>query len=88
MDEPFGALDAQTRLQMQDELIRIYLKESRTIVFVTHSVDEAVFLADKVVVLSPSPGRMQEVVQIDVPRPRDRTAPEVVQYIRKIMINF
>lgn len=88
MDEPFGALDAQTRLQMQEELMRIYLKENRTIVFVTHSVDESVFLADKVVVLTPSPGRVQEVVQIDVTRPRDRTAPEVVKHIRKIMTYF
>ena len=88
MDEPFGALDAQTRLQMQEELVRIYLKESRTIVFVTHSVDEAVFLADRVVVLTPSPGRIQEVVSIEVPRPRDRTAPEVVQYIKQIMVHF
>ena len=75
MDEPFGALDAHTRLKMQEELILIYEKEKRTIVFVTHSVDESVFLADK-------------VVDIDVPRPRDRTAPEVVQYVRKIMTHF
>ena len=88
MDEPFGALDAQTRLQMQAELMRIYLKESRTIVFVTHSVDEAVYLADRVVVLTPSPGRIKEVVAIEVPRPRDRTAPEVVQYIKQIMVHF
>lgn len=88
MDEPFGALDAQTRLQMQAELMRIYLKESRTVVFVTHSVDEAVYLADKVVVLTPSPGRIKEVFTIDVPRPRDRTAPEVVQHIRNIMVHF
>lgn len=88
MDEPFGALDAQTRLQMQDELIRIYEKEKRTIVFVTHSVDESVFLADKVVVLTPSPGHIEEIVKIDLPRPRDRTELEVVQYIKKIMAYF
>ena len=88
MDEPFGALDAHTRLKMQEELILIYEKEKRTIVFVTHSVDESVFLADKVVVLTSSPGHIEEVVDIDVPRPRDRTAPEVVQYVRKIMTHF
>ena len=88
MDEPFGALDAQTRLQMQEELTQIYLRENRTIVFVTHSVDESVFLADTVVVLTPSPGKIQELVDIDLPRPRDRTAPEVIRYMRKIMAHF
>ena len=88
MDEPFGALDAQTRLQMQEELIRIYEKARRTIVFVTHSVDESVYLADKVVILTPSPGHIEEIVEINVPRPRDRTAPEVVRYVIKIMAHF
>lgn len=88
MDEPFGALDAQTRRQMQDELMRICAKERRTVVFVTHSVDEAVFLGDKVVVLTPSPGQIAEIVEIDAPRPRDRTAPEVIQYVRRIMAHF
>lgn len=88
MDEPFGALDAQTRQQMQEELMRICAKEQRTVMFVTHSVDEAVFLGDKVVVLTPSPGRIAEIVEIDAPRPRDRTAPEVIQYVRRIMAYF
>lgn len=88
MDEPFGALDAQTRLQMQEELIRIYEKENRTIVFVTHSVDEAVFLANKVVVLTPSPGQIEEIVNIDIPRPRDRMSPEFVNCMKKIMKFF
>jgi NitT/TauT family transport system ATP-binding protein len=88
MDEPFGALDAQTRLQMQEELTQIYLRKNRTIVFVTHSVDESVFLADTVVVLTPSPGKIQELVDIDLARPRDRTAPDVNRYMRKIMAHF
>jgi NitT/TauT family transport system ATP-binding protein len=88
MDEPFGALDAQTRMQMQEELMRICAKEQRTVVFVTHGVDEAVFLADRVVVLTPSPGRIEEIVEIDIPRPRDRTASEVIQYTRRIMAHF
>jgi NitT/TauT family transport system ATP-binding protein len=75
-------------LQMQEELMRICAKEQRTVVFVTHGVDEAVFLADKVVVLTPSPGRIEEIVEIDVPRPRDRTASEVIQYTRRIMAHF
>jgi NitT/TauT family transport system ATP-binding protein len=88
MDEPFGALDAQTRMQMQEELMRICAKEQRTVVFVTHGVDEAVFLADRVVVLTPSPGRIEEIVKVDVPRPRDRTAPEVIRYTQRIMTHF
>lgn len=88
MDEPFGALDAQTRLQMQEELIRIYEKENRTIVFVTHSVDEAVFLANKVVVLTPSPGQIEEVVNIDIPRPRERMSSEFINYMKGIMKFF
>jgi NitT/TauT family transport system ATP-binding protein len=88
MDEPFGALDAQTRLQMQEELMRICAKEQRTVVFVTHAVDEAVFLADRVVVLTPSPGRIEEIIKVDVPRPRDRTAPGVIRYTQRIMAHF
>ena len=73
MDEPFGALDAQTRNAMQRELLEIWQKTRKTVLFVTHSVDEAVFLADRIVVLTPRPGRIREVVQVCEARPRDRT---------------
>ncbi|GLY03567.1 MULTISPECIES: ABC transporter ATP-binding protein [Actinoplanes] len=70
MDEPFSALDALTREELTVELQRIHLAEQTTTVFVTHSIDEAVLLADRVVVLSPRPGRIKEIVEIEVPRPR------------------
>jgi ABC-type nitrate/sulfonate/bicarbonate transport system, ATPase component len=73
MDEPFGALDAQTRNRMQIELLRIWEMTKKTVIFVTHSVDEAVFLADRIVVLTRRPGRIKEIVDVPQERPRERT---------------
>jgi NitT/TauT family transport system ATP-binding protein len=70
MDEPFGALDAFTRETMGVELLRVWEQYKKTVVFVTHDVAEAVFLADKVVVLTPTPGRVSRVMPIELPRPR------------------
>jgi NitT/TauT family transport system ATP-binding protein len=70
MDEPFGAIDAQTRELMQEELMRLWQDMRKTVVFVTHDLDEAVLLADRVVLLSPGPGRVRRLVPVDLPRPR------------------
>lgn len=70
LDEPFGALDAQTRLGMQQWLLQVWRDLGRTILFVTHDVDEAIFLADRIVVMTPRPGRIAEILAVDLPRPR------------------
>ncbi len=70
MDEPFGALDAQTRMRMQSYLLRIWRRVDVTIVFITHDLDEAIFLADRIIVLDPHPGRVREIIEVPVPRPR------------------
>jgi NitT/TauT family transport system ATP-binding protein len=84
MDEPFGALDAQTREVLQDELSRIQRVEHKTIVFVTHSIREAVYLADRVVVMTKAPGRIKEIFAIKLPELRDRFAPEFTRYESEI----
>ncbi len=73
MDEPFGALDAHTRTRLQNDLLNIWERDRKTVLFVTHSVDEAVFLSDRVVMMSRSPGRSKQIIDIDLPRPRRRT---------------
>ena len=72
MDEPFGALDAQTRTQLQTELLKTWESERKTCFFITHDVDEAIILAQKVIVMSARPGRIKEIVDIDIPYPRDQ----------------
>ncbi len=73
MDEPFGALDAQTRAILQEELLRIWDTNKKTVVFVTHSIEEAVLMADRVVVMTARPGTIKAIVDIDLPRPRSRS---------------
>jgi NitT/TauT family transport system ATP-binding protein len=88
MDEPFGAVDAQTRSVLQEELLQIWERTHKTVVFVTHSVDEALYLSDRVYVLSSRPARVKEVVDVPLPRPRDPEAlialPEYSELHRRI----
>lgn len=84
MDEPFGALDALTRLRMEEELVRIWLQKRKTIVFVTHDIDESVYLADRIVVFSALPGRVQEIIPVPAGRPRDRTSYDFVRLREKV----
>ena len=84
MDEPFAALNAQTREIMQTELIRIWEQGRKTVLFVTHQIDEAVFLSDRVLVFARRPGRIREIVEIDLPRPRNlslKRTPEFAKYV-------
>jgi len=76
MDEPFGSLDAQTRNNMQKELQNIWIKEKKTVLFVTHSVDEAVYLADRIILLSARPAKVRKIYEVTCTRPRIRTSPE------------
>ncbi len=79
LDEPFGALDSITRLVMRSELLRIWEAERKTIIFVTHDIDEAVQLADRVLVLSARPAKIQQIVNIDIPHPRDISSPRYLE---------
>jgi ABC-type nitrate/sulfonate/bicarbonate transport system ATPase subunit len=79
LDEPFGALDSITRIGMRSELLRIWQAERKTILFVTHDIEESVQLADRVVVMSSRPARIQRIVDIDVPRPRDLSSPRYLE---------
>ncbi len=82
MDEPFASLDARTRERMQEELLRIV--EGKTVVFVTHSIDEAVYLADRIVVLSQRPSKVLRIVEVGFEKPRDRNSDEFVEIRKEI----
>ena len=79
MDEPFGQLDAQTRYQMQEEILRIWEKEKRTVIFVTNNIEEACYLGDRIILLSDCPATVKEVYPISIPRPRDMVSGEFLK---------
>jgi NitT/TauT family transport system ATP-binding protein len=84
LDEPFAALDAQTRTLMQQELLRVWSAARRTAIFITHNIEEAILLGDRVVVMTARPGRIKEIVQVDLPRPRDVTSADFNETRRRI----
>jgi sulfonate transport system ATP-binding protein len=88
LDEPFGALDAFTKISMQQELLRIWEQEKMTLILVTHDIDEAIYLADRVVVMSGKPGVVKKVIPIEIARERNRTSPEFASYRRQIFTQF
>jgi ABC-type nitrate/sulfonate/bicarbonate transport system ATPase subunit len=85
MDEPLGALDAFTRMNMQDEILRIWKNRGTTIVFVTHDIDEAIYLSDRVVVMTPRPGKIAKVFDISIERPRSRNYPDFFEIRSEIL---
>jgi len=88
MDEPFAAVDAQTKLVLQEELEKIWLQSAKAVLFITHDIDEAIFLADRVIVMSPGPGRVIDEIVVPFPRPRDfalRGTPEFAALVHRVL---
>jgi sulfonate transport system ATP-binding protein len=88
LDEPFGALDALTRIQMQKEVLRIWETERVTMILVTHDIDEAIYLGDKIIIMSKRPGTIQKTLSVDAPRPRDRNSEYFSKYRKEIFLQF
>lgn len=88
LDEPFGALDAFTRIEMQDALREVWRTQNTTAVLVTHDIEEAVVLADRVVVMAPRPGRVKHIESIELPQPRNRTSAEFAEYRTSLLAQF
>ncbi len=84
MDEPFGALDAQTRERLQALVQEIWQRTGKTIFYVTHNLSEAVYLAERIVIMTPNPGRVRKIVTVDLPRPRDALSPEFIELQREV----
>ncbi|MCL1931042.1 MAG: ABC transporter ATP-binding protein [Treponema sp.] len=88
LDEPFGALDALTKIEMQKEILKLRDEKKNTMIMVTHDIEEAVFFADRIVVMSDRPGRIRDIVEIDLPKHRDRTGPDFAYYKKKVYDYF
>lgn len=86
MDEPFASLDVQTREYMQDELLKIWQREPKTVIFVTHSIDEAIKLSDRIAIMAPRPGRVEEIKVVEFPRPRDPINPAMVRLAAEVKV--
>lgn len=88
MDEPFGALDAITRINMQNEVLRIWETEKKTMILVTHDIDEAIYLGDKIIVLSSRPGTIRKIIDVKLSRPRDRSGADFIRIRKEIYKEF
>lgn len=90
LDEPLGALDAFTRMQMQDEILRIWESRGTTVILVTHDIDEAIYLSDRIVILTPRPGKIQQILEVEMGRPRARNHPDFFRLRSKTLeiLNF
>jgi ABC-type nitrate/sulfonate/bicarbonate transport system ATPase subunit len=85
LDEPLGALDAFTRMKMQDEVLRLWQARGTTMLLVTHDIDEAIYMSDRIVIMTPSPGRVERTITIDLDRPRQRNSPDFLRYRSDIL---
>jgi ABC-type nitrate/sulfonate/bicarbonate transport system ATPase subunit len=85
LDEPLGALDAFTRMRMQDEVLRLWRARGTTMLLVTHDIDEAIYMSDRIVIMTPRPGRVERIIDVDLPRPRERNAPEFMALRARIL---
>lgn len=88
LDEPCGALDALTKIQLQNEILKIWQKEKTTMIMVTHDIDEAIYLADKIIVMSSRPGKIKEIINIDIGKPRDRSSYDFATIKKQIYKHF
>lgn len=88
LDEPFGALDALTKINMQQEVLKIWRQEKTTMIIVTHDIDEAIYLGDRVVVMSDKPGVVKKIIPVELPRPRDRNSNDFAFYRRQVYEEF
>jgi ABC-type nitrate/sulfonate/bicarbonate transport system ATPase subunit len=85
LDEPLGALDAFTRMRMQDEVLRLWEARGTTMVFITHDIDEAIYMSDRIVIMTPRPGRIERIIDVKLERPRERSSPEFLQLRGEIL---